>query len=59
MYSKFQRKQSGAYPTVSEPAELAKLDVYGRLKVPEFREFFRSGQAGRLRRVADRVFGEG
>lgn len=58
-YSKFRRRQSGAYPTVSELTELAKIDVYGRLKVAEFREFFRSGQDGRMRRVAARIFGGG
>lgn len=57
-YSKFRRKQSGAYPTVLELAELAGLGVYGRLKVPEFCEFFRSGQADRLRRMTLRIFGE-
>ena len=58
-YSKFQRKQGGAYPTVLELAELAGLGVYGRLKVPEFCEFFRSGQDARMKRVAARMFGEG
>ncbi|MFC1848440.1 hypothetical protein ACFLXV_03935 [Chloroflexota bacterium] len=58
-YSKFLRKRGGAYPTVSELTELAKLDIYSRLKVAAFCEFFRSGQAARLRRVDLRIWGEG
>lgn len=57
-YSKFRRKQGGAYPTVSELAQLAALDVLGRIKLPLYIEYIRSRQQHSMVRLRAKLFNE-